>query len=85
MSAYDMNDIYGIDIGTYCERLGTTPEKLVEDKYTEIDILQENYDKLIERRNDMSVALLCRHINGVIHSKQKKIARIKNWIKHGKV
>jgi len=81
MSAYDLNDIYGVDIGTYCDRLGTTPEKLIEDKYTEIEMLQENYDRLLERRRDMSIALLCSHINGVIHSKQKKIARIEKWMK----
>jgi len=84
MSAYDLNDIYGVDVGAYCKRLGTTPEKLIEDKYSEIEMLQENYDRLMDRRNDMSIAILCSHISGVIHSKRKKIARIEEWIKHGK-
>ncbi|WP_456322190.1 hypothetical protein [Hydrogenimonas sp.] len=79
MNKYDLNDIYGVDIGMYCKRLGTTPEKLIEDKHKEIEMLQENYDRLIERRNDMSIAVLCSHVNTVINSKRKKIKRIEQW------
>lgn len=80
---FDHEDIYA-DIGSYCDAIGRTPEELVEEKWKEIEYLQNRYDSLVDKRNDMEWALLCKEINGVIHSKRKTLDRIQKWIKKTK-
>ena len=79
---YSNDDLYGIDFETYCERLDTTPERHIARLWTEIDMLQENYDRLLERRGRMDIALLCKAISDRIHAKRKAIERLgKGWTK----
>ena len=80
---YSLDDLYQCTLQEYCDHIGTTPAKLIERKYKEIDLLQRAYDKLIAKRMDMSIALMAKAINEKIHSKRKSIARYEKWLSKG--
>ncbi len=84
MSDYTLEDLYQCSLDEYCEKMGTTPGELLDRKYRKIDILEEAYDKVIEKRKDMSFALLARAINEKIHSERKAIDRIEKWAKQSR-
>ncbi len=80
MSEWTLDDIYQCSVEEYAEALDTTVDDLIDQKWKEIDLLQRAYDKVVEKRSDMSYALLAKEINGRIHSKRKKIERFSRWV-----
>ena len=82
MAQYDLDDLYQCSIDEYAEALGLTVDDLIDQKWKEIELLQKAYDKVLEKRNDMSFALLAKEINGRIHSKRKMIARLEKWMRN---
>ncbi len=79
MGTYSNDDLYGCSFEDYCKGLGTTPDAHIERLWKEIDLLQANYDRLLEQRGRMDIAMLCRAINEKIHTKRKTIAKLTKW------
>jgi hypothetical protein len=84
MATYDLSDIYQCSLEEYAEALGLTVEDLIAMKWREIDLLQEAYEKVLEKRRDMTFALLAKAISEKIHSKRKMIDRYERWLKESK-
>ena len=81
MSKYSLEDLYQCSLEEFAEKMGTTVEELIERKRKKIDILQEAYDKVIEKRDRMDMALLAKAIMEKIHIERKSIARYERWLK----
>ena len=81
MSAYTLDELYQCSLEEYAAHLGKSVDDLIEEKWREIELLQQAYDKLIERRQNMAFALLAKEIKGKEHSKRKTLEKFLKWRK----
>jgi len=77
----DYDIIYGVDLGEYLRFHNKSKEKLIEEIETDIEILQENYQKYAQRNrnlNDDELSIIY-NIRNLIEKKRKHLERIKRW------
>jgi len=85
MSEYTPEELYGLTIDEYADELGTTVGGLIWQKEKEIELLENQAMRLMDRRDkDMAIAMQIRAIHTAIHKKTTKLYKFKIWMKRGK-
>jgi len=79
MSDYTLEDLFQCSLEEYCDYVGTTPDELIEKKYKKIELLDRAYEKILEKRSRMDMALMAKAISEKIHSERKAISRLEKW------
>ncbi len=73
------DDIYGVDLPTYCLTHDTTIEALIEKVEIDIRLLNERMKPLMEIYFMDQDGPLINHLHNLIHKKQKHKERLKSW------
>ncbi len=78
---FTMDELYGVDLLTYLQRVGKTKEDLVKELTEEIRMLDESYKKLANRNTELTEKELelAVAIKALYEKKIKHRKRIKNW------
>ena len=79
MSDYTLEDLFQCSLEEYCDYVGTTPDELIEKKYKKIELLDMAYEKILEKRSRMDMALMAKAISEKIHSERKAISKLEKW------
>ena len=79
MSDYTLEDLFQCSLEEYCDYVGTTPDELIEKKYKKIELLDRAYEKILEKRSRMDMALMAKAISEKIHSERKAISKLEKW------
>ena len=77
MKNYD--EIYGVDLDTYCKLHGVSVDKLIEKVKTDIKLLQNNLHYLVWVKNVDVCDLLVREVYYLLQKKEKHLQRLKRW------
>jgi len=51
---FSMDELYGVNLETYLKRVNKTKQKLIDELSAEIKMLDESYQKLASRNQDLS-------------------------------
>ena len=76
---YDI--LYGMDIGRYAKRHGTTVDALIRKTAVDIELLRENYQRYARRNTDLSdeEVVVAREISDAIVDKKEHLERLLEW------
>lgn len=79
MNDYSYDDIYGVDLETYCKVHNTTIDHLIEKIEIDINLLQSRMGELLEVEWSQQNNALITHIYNLIKKKDKHKERLKEW------
>ena len=76
---YTYDQIYGVDLNAYMDRLGISLEDLFLKTLTDIQFLKENLRREVEKKNPDDYLISV--IYNTIEKKEKHLERMKEWAK----
>ena len=79
MNEYSYDQIYGVDLNAYMDRLGLSLEDLFLKTTTDIKFLKENLKREVQKDNPDEYLVTV--IFNTIEKKEKHLQRMKEWAK----
>jgi hypothetical protein len=78
---YSYDEIYGVDLDTYCKLQGITIDDLIESVEMDIKILKQNLNHQVWGKKNIEEMdfNLIGTIHAIINKKEKHLKRLKEW------